>query len=178
MITFIRSKAGASHRAFKAIASTKGAFKATFNGQNKDGEKSKTPRKCLYSKLHKFINCPYLFTEVRKPGWSPKQEVEKKVKEALAKAHNGIKAALERAKAKLKKDSTSTLTPKSPATTNKLGNFAAQHCAKPGSFMLAYKTPNISTPESHLQGTLYKSTNLSMVLEPLDADPNLLGITP
>jgi hypothetical protein len=44
--------------------------------------------------------------------------------------------------------------------------------------MLAYKTPDISTPESHLQGTLYKSTDLSMVLEPLDTDPNSLGITP
>jgi hypothetical protein len=128
--------------------------------------------------LHKFIDCPYLFAEVRKPGWSPKQEVEKKVKEALAKAHDGIKAALERAKAKLEKDSTSTSTPGSPATTNKPGNFAAQHCAKPGSFMLAHKTPNTSTPESHLQGTPYKSTDLSMVLEPLDADPNSPGIMP
>jgi hypothetical protein len=44
--------------------------------------------------------------------------------------------------------------------------------------MLAYKTLNTSTPKSHLQGTLYKSTDLLMVLEPLDADPNLLGITP
>jgi hypothetical protein len=89
----------------------KGAFEATFNGQNKDGEKSKSIRKCLCGELHKFIDCPYLFAEV---------------KEALAKAHNGIKAALERAKAKLEKqDSTSTLTPGSPATTNKLGNFAA-----------------------------------------------------
>jgi hypothetical protein len=44
--------------------------------------------------------------------------------------------------------------------------------------MLAHKTPNTSTPESHLQGTPYKSTNLSMVLEPLDADPNSLGIMP
>jgi hypothetical protein len=44
--------------------------------------------------------------------------------------------------------------------------------------MLAYKTLNTSTPESYLQGTLYKSTDLLMVLEPLDADPNLLGITP
>jgi len=43
--------------------------------------------------------------------------------------------------------------------------------------MLAYKTPNTSTPESHLQGTPYKPTNRSMVLEPLDADPNSLGIT-
>jgi hypothetical protein len=51
--------------------------------------------------------------------------MKKKVKEALVKAYNGIKAALKRAKAKLKKqDSTSTLTPKSPATINKLGNFA------------------------------------------------------
>jgi hypothetical protein len=109
--------------------------------------------------LHKFIDCPYLFIEVCKPGWSPKQEVEKKVKEALAKAYDGIKAALKRAKAKLKKDSTSTLTPRSPATMNKLGNFAAQHCAKPGSFMLAYKTPNTSTLESYLQGTPYKPTD-------------------
>jgi hypothetical protein len=125
-ITSIRPKAGASHRAFEATASTsKGAFEATFNSQNKDSEKSKSPRKCLYGKLHKFINCPYLFTEVRKPGWNPKQEVEKKVKEALAKAHNSIKAALKRAKAKLKKDSTSISTPGSPATTNKPGNFAA-----------------------------------------------------
>jgi hypothetical protein len=45
--------------------------------------------------LHKFIDCPYLFAEVCKPGWNLKQEVEKKVKEALAKAHDGIKAALE-----------------------------------------------------------------------------------
>jgi hypothetical protein len=44
--------------------------------------------------------------------------------------------------------------------------------------MLAYKTPNTSTPESHLQGTLYKSTNLLMVLKPLDADPNSPGIMP
>jgi hypothetical protein len=44
--------------------------------------------------------------------------------------------------------------------------------------MLAYKTLNTSTPESYLQGTLYKSTDLSMVLEPLDVDPNPLGITP
>jgi hypothetical protein len=43
--------------------------------------------------------------------------------------------------------------------------------------MLAYKTLNTSTPKSHLQGTLYKPTNRSMVLEPLDADPNSLGIT-
>jgi hypothetical protein len=133
----------------------KGAFEATFNGQNKDGEKLKAPRKCLCGELHKFIDCPYLFIE----GWSPKQEVEKKVKEALAKAYDGIKAALKRAKAKLKKDSTSTLTPRSPATMNKLGNFAAQHCAKPGSFMLAYKTPNTSTLESYLQGTPYKPTD-------------------
>jgi hypothetical protein len=41
----------------------------------------------------------------------------------LAKVYNGIKAALEQAKAKLKKDSTFTLTPRSPATINKLGNF-------------------------------------------------------
>ena len=129
--------------------------------------------------MHKFINCPYLFAEVRKPGWSLKQEVEKKVKEALAKAYNGIKAALKRAKAKLKKqDSTSTLTPGSPAIINKPGNFAAQYYAKPGSFMLAYKTLNTSTPKSHLQGTLYKSTDLSVVLDPLGADPNSLGIIP
>ena len=44
--------------------------------------------------------------------------------------------------------------------------------------MLAYKTLNTSTPESHLQGTLYKSTNLLMVLEPLDIDPNSPGIMP
>jgi hypothetical protein len=128
--------------------------------------------------LHKFINCPYLFAEVYKPGWSPKQEIEKKVKEALAKAHNSIKAALKRAKAKLKKDSTSTLTPRSPATINKPGNFATQHYTKPRSFMLAHKTLNTSTPKSHLQGTPYKSTDLSMVLEPLDADPNSPGIMP
>ena len=100
-------------------------FKATFNSQNKDGEKSKAPKKCLYGKLHKFIDCPYLFIEVYKPGWNPKQKIKKKVKEALIKAHNSIKAALKRAKAKLKKDSTSTLTPRSLATTNKPGNFAA-----------------------------------------------------
>ena len=44
--------------------------------------------------------------------------------------------------------------------------------------MLAYKTPNTSTPESHLQGTPYKSTDLSVVLDPLGADPNSLGIMP
>jgi hypothetical protein len=152
-------------------------FEATFNGQNKDSEKSKAPRKCLYGKLHKFINCPYLFIEVYKLGWNPKQEIEKKVKKALAKAYNGIKAALKRAKAKLEKDSTSTLTLGSPTTINKPGNFAAQHCAKPGSFMLAHKTLNTSTPESHLQGTPYKSTDLLVVLDPLGADPNSLGIT-
>ena len=100
--------------------------------------------------MHKFINCPYLFAEVRKPGWSLKQEVEKKVKEALAKAYNGIKAALKRAKAKLEKDSTSTLTLRSPITTNKPGNFAAQYYAKPRSFILTYKTLNTSTPKSYL----------------------------
>jgi hypothetical protein len=69
-ITSIRSKAGASHGAFDATqaSTSKGAFEATFNGQNKDGEKSKSPRKCLCGELHKFINCPYLFAEVRKPG--------------------------------------------------------------------------------------------------------------
>jgi uncharacterized protein (DUF2461 family) len=128
--------------------------------------------------LYKFINCPYLFAEVCKPGWNPKQEVEKKVKKALAKAYNKIKAALKQAKVKLKKDSTFTLTPRSPATINKLGNFAAQHYAKPRSFILAYKTLNTSTPKSDLQGTLYKPINQSMVLEPLDIDPNSLGITP
>ena len=44
--------------------------------------------------------------------------------------------------------------------------------------MLAYKTPNTSTPKSHLQGIPYKSTNLLIVLEPLDADPNSPGIMP
>jgi hypothetical protein len=44
--------------------------------------------------------------------------------------------------------------------------------------MLAHKTPNTSTPKSHLQGTPYKLTNLLIVLEPLDTDPNLLGIMP
>jgi hypothetical protein len=73
-ITSIRSKAGASYGAFDATqaSTSKGAFEATFNGQNKDGEKSKSIRKCLCGKLHKFIDCPYLFTEVRKPGWSLK----------------------------------------------------------------------------------------------------------
>jgi hypothetical protein len=85
----------------------------------------KSIRKCLYSELYKFINCPYLFTEVCKPGWNLKQKIKKKVKKALAKVYDGIKAALKRTKAKLKKqDSTFTLTPKSPATTNKPGNFA------------------------------------------------------
>jgi hypothetical protein len=62
---------------------------------------------------------------------------------------------------------------------NKPSNFVAQHCARPGSFMamLAQEKPNTSTPESHSQGTPYKSTDLSVVLEPLDADPNSLGIT-
>ena len=157
----------------------KGAFKATFNGQNKDSEKLKALRKCLYSKLHKFINCLYLFIKVCKLNWNLKQEIKKKIKEALVKAHNSIKAALKRAKAKLKKqDSTFTLTPKSPATINKPGNFAIQYCAKPRSFILAYKTLNTSTPKSYLQGTLYKPTNQSMVLEPLDIDPNSLRITP
>jgi hypothetical protein len=67
-ITSIQPKAGASHRAFKATASTKGAFEATFNGQNKDGEKLKAPKKYLCGELHKFIDCPYLFAEVHKPG--------------------------------------------------------------------------------------------------------------
>jgi hypothetical protein len=49
--------------------------------------------------------------------------------------------------------------------------------ARPGSFMLAHEKPNTSTPESHSQGTPYKSTDLSVVLEPLDADPNSPGIT-
>jgi hypothetical protein len=73
--------------------------------------------------LYKFVNYPYLFIEVYKPGWNLKQEVKKKVKKALVKAHNGIKAALKRAKAKFKKNSTFTLTLKSPATINKPGNF-------------------------------------------------------
>jgi hypothetical protein len=43
----------------------------------------------------------------------------------LVKVYNSIKAALKRAKAKLEKqDSTFTLTLRSPATINKLGNFA------------------------------------------------------
>ena len=102
----------------------KGAFKATFNGQNKDGEKSKSIKKCLCGELYKFIDCPYLFIEVCKLGWNPKQEVEKKVTEALVKAYNRIKAALKWAKVKLEKDSTFTLTLRSPAITNKPGNFA------------------------------------------------------
>jgi hypothetical protein len=44
--------------------------------------------------------------------------------------------------------------------------------------MLAHKTPNISTPKSHLQGTPYKSTDLLVVLDPLGADPNSPGIMP
>jgi hypothetical protein len=44
--------------------------------------------------------------------------------------------------------------------------------------MLAYKTLNTFTPESYLQGTLYKSTNLLVVLDPLGVNPNLLGIMP
>jgi len=42
--------------------------------------------------------------------------------------------------------------------------------------MLAREALNTSTPESHSQGTLYKPTDRSMVLEPLDIDPNLPGI--
>ena len=98
--------------------------------------------------------------EVYKPGQNSKQEIEKKVKEALAKAYNNIKAALKQAKAKLKKqDSISTLTLKSPTTINKPGNFTIQHYIKPKSFILAYKTLNTSTPKSYLQGILYKPTN-------------------
>jgi hypothetical protein len=112
------------------------------NGQNKDGDKSKTIKECLCGEVHRFIDCPYLFTEVRKSGWNPKPEVEKKVKEALAKASDGIKRALERAKAKLeKKNSTSTSIPGSPpATMNRPSNFVVQHCSRPGNFMLTHKT--------------------------------------
>jgi hypothetical protein len=65
------------------------------NGQNKDSNKSKTIKECLCGKVYRFINYLYLFTEVYKLGWNPKPEVEKKVKEALVKASNGIKRALE-----------------------------------------------------------------------------------
>jgi hypothetical protein len=44
--------------------------------------------------------------------------------------------------------------------------------------MLAHKKPNTPTPKSYSQGSLYKSTDLSVVLEPLGTDPNSPGITP
>jgi hypothetical protein len=179
-ITSIRPKAGASHGAFKATqaSTSKGAFEATLNGQNKDGDKSKTIKECLCGEVHRFIDCPYLFTEVRKSGWNPKPEVEKKVKEALAKASDGIKRALERAKAKLeKKNSTSTSIPGSPpATTNRPSNFVVQHCSRPGNFMLTHKTRPTFTPKHQLLGTQAKPTDLSMVLESLDTDPDSLKI--
>jgi hypothetical protein len=75
--------------------------------------------------VYRFINYPYLFIEVYKLGWNSKPEVEKKVKEVLAKVSNGIKRALKQAKAKLKKkNSTFTLILGSPlAIINRLSNF-------------------------------------------------------
>ena len=144
------------------------------NGQNKDGKKSKHYRDCLCGESHLYIDCPYLFTEVRKSGWNPKPEIEKKVKEALAKAPDRIKGALEKAKAELEKKASTTET---PPTSTKPSTFVVQHCAKPGNFMLAYSKHHTSTPESHLQGTPYKSTDSPVILEPMGTDPNSLGIT-
>ena len=144
------------------------------NGQNKDGEKSKPTKECLYGEMHKFIECPYLFAEVRKSDWNPKPDIEKKVKEALAKAHNGIKGALERAKAKLeKKFPESTSTPGTPnAFSSRPSNFVAQHCSRPGNFMLALGRRATYTPEFHLPGTPANPTDLSMILN------THTGITP
>ena len=128
---------------------SKGAFEATLNGQNRDGVKLKPIKECLCGDIHKFIDCPYLFAEVYKAGQSLKPEVENKVKEALPKVYNRIKRALKRAKAKLeKKSSNLTLTPGAPpAVINRLGNFAAQYYFRPGNFILAYKRRPTLTPK-------------------------------
>jgi len=144
------------------------------NSQNKDNKKSKHYKDCLCGESHLFINCPYLFTEVRKSDWNLKPEVEKKVKEALTKAPERIKGALERAKAELEKKASTTET---PPTSTKPSTFVVQHCAKPGNFMLAYSKHHTSTPESYSQRTPYKSTESPVILDPLRPDTDSLRIT-
>jgi len=115
--------------------------------------------------MHKFVECPYLFTEVRKSGWNPKPDIEKKVKEALANAHDGIKKALERAKTKLEKK-VLTLTPTlgpTPTTSTKPGNFVAQQSSRPGNFMLALGKRIAYTPKFQLPTTYANSSDLPMV---------------
>ena len=78
---------------------TKSAFETILNNQNKDDKKSKSYKDCLYNKSYLYIDCFYLFTEVCKLNQNSKLKIEKKVKEALIKALDRIKRALERAKA-------------------------------------------------------------------------------
>jgi len=128
--------------------------------------------------MHKYIECSYLFTEVRKSNWNPKPEIDKKVKEALIKAPDRIKGALKQAKAELKKKaSTFTSTLKTPPAFIKPSTFVIQYYSKPKNFILAHGKHYTSTPESHSQGTLYNSTDAIVTLEPISTDLNSLKIT-
>jgi hypothetical protein len=157
-ITSLPPKAAASHS----------AFEATLNGLNQDGQKPKV-RNCLCGQQHLFIDCPYLMESIRKPGWNPKADIKKKVDEGLEKGSDGVKAAVARAREKLRKGTT-TSTPRtnpgaSPETTRSAGFMVAQATTttRPGGFMLAHGKRQSSSPKHDLQGTPPKPTDLSIV---------------
>jgi hypothetical protein len=92
----------------------------------------------------------------------------------MAKAHDGIKRALDQAKEKLdKRNNKSSTNPSPSASTNRPGNFMAQHCSRPGNFILANGKRSTSTPKYHLPGNTIKPANSAMTNEPNDS----LGIT-
>jgi hypothetical protein len=93
---------------------THGAFEATLNGLNKDGQKPrdgqkekpqerKPPRECLCGKTEYLDECPYLIEELRTSSWNPDPNTLKKVEEALEAASPGLKRAIEQAKARVQK---------------------------------------------------------------------------
>jgi hypothetical protein len=143
-ITSLRPKAAASHS----------AFEATLNSLNKDGQKPKV-RNCLCGQQHLFIKCPYLIEAIQKPGWNPKANIKKKVNEALKKGSNSVKAAVARAREKLRKGSTSTTSTSTPRGSPKSTRSAG--------FILATSKRQSSSPKPDLQGITPTQSNLSMV---------------
>jgi hypothetical protein len=79
-----------------------------------------------------------------KPGWNPKADIKKKVDEALEKGSDSVKAAVARAREKLRKGFTSTTSTSTPG--------GSPESTRSAGFMLATGKRQSSSPKPDLQG--------------------------
>ena len=80
---------------------------------------------CLCGDTHRFKNCPYFIEELRGTGWTPNEEIQRKIDEKLSKVPK-LKAAVEKAQKQARDGQNGKETTPTTKKTTSAGAFAVE----------------------------------------------------